>query len=250
MAKILVERPRPRSRDGSMPSNGYRKRVLKGLAHPDGPPTRERMTAPYHWTRPFNENLAPLRRYIQSQVGRPWDKVYSEICERIDRGNVVQKHILTHLYDYVVTHVILIDGEPCWGDPHHGGYRYGRPLREYVYRQLWYVCPKSGILKRVPSRRKRQPTRRPKPPDYVRVSDRLQCRFIAGRWELVTLAPLPDAWHRAKSDQFDVVLKKPVNQLGASEARSTYGAAVYATSRRVLRKAELPQYPIPIDFIR
>ena len=28
------------------------------------------------------------------------------------------------------------------------------------------------------------------------------------------------------------------------------GAAVYATSRRVLRKAELPQYPIPIDFIR
>jgi hypothetical protein len=67
---------------------------------------------------------------------------------------------------------------------------------------------------------------------------------------LVTLAPLPDAWHRPKADQFDVVLGKPVRALGTSEARTAYGAAVFAESRRVLRRAELTQYPIPIDFIR
>lgn len=247
MAKVLVERPRHGSRDRGLTVKGYRKRLDRSFAAGDGPPVREGMKRLHGGTKFFNEHLGPLRRYVQSQVGRPWDKIYSEICERVDRGNVVQKHILTHLFDYVQTRAVLIDGEPCWGEP---GYWYGRPLRELHYRNLWYVCPKSGILKRVPPGRKRQPTRRPKPPAYVRVSDRLQCRYLDGRWELVTLAPLPDDWHRAGAGQFDVVQRKQVRMLGSSEARAAYGAAVYATSRRVLRKAELRQYPIPIDFIR
>lgn len=28
----------------------------------------------------LNENLTPLRRYLERQVGRPWNKVYSEIA--------------------------------------------------------------------------------------------------------------------------------------------------------------------------
>jgi hypothetical protein len=28
----------------------------------------------------LNENLQPLWRYLERQVGRPWNKVYSEIC--------------------------------------------------------------------------------------------------------------------------------------------------------------------------
>ena len=66
-------------------------------------------------TKFFNEHLSPLRRFLDSNVGRPWDKVYSEICRHVDRGNVVQKHILTHLFDYVVVDTVLIDGEPCRG---------------------------------------------------------------------------------------------------------------------------------------
>jgi hypothetical protein len=48
----------------------------------------------------------------------------------------------------------------------------------------------------------------------------------------------------------DVVLNKPVASLPEAEARAVYGAAVYAVARRRLRKAELMQYPIPIDLIR
>jgi hypothetical protein len=251
MAKVLVERPRVGSRNRGVAVKGYRKRLRKLLDSGDGPPAREGIERLHGGTKFFNEHLGPLRRYVGSQIGRPWDKVYSEICERVDRGNVVQKHILTHLYDYVLTRVILIDGEPCYGGVEYfRSHLYGRPLRELDLRQLCYVCPKSGILKRVPPRRRPQPPRGPKPPAYVRVSDRLQCRFIAGRWELVTLAPLPDAWHRAKAGQVDVVLKKPVHALDESEARAAYGAAVYAESRRVLRKSELRNYPIPIDLIR
>ncbi len=251
MAKVLVERPRFDSRDRGTPRKGYKKRLRRMLDAGESPPIREGMMRPYgHGVPAFNEHLSPLRRYVQSQVGRPWDKVHSEICAHIDRGNVVQKHILTHLYDYVLTRVLLIDGQPCWGDSSYCYSWYGRPLRELSLRQLCYVCPKSGLLKRVPPRRTPRPAGRPAPPAYVRVNDRLQCRFIAGRWEVVALAPLPDDWHRAKSDAIDPVLGKPVCFLGEAEAKNTYGAAVYATCRRVLRKAELRQYPIPIDFIR
>jgi hypothetical protein len=248
MAKVLVERPRPGSREGSRPSNGYKKRYQKAMAHPDGAPTRERMTAPYGWTRPFNEHLGPLRRYVEAQVGRPWDKVYAEICSHIDRGNVVQKHILTHLFDYVITRVILIDGEPCYGE----GRRYGESLRDqrHWWRNRWYVCPKSGLLKRVPPPRKRPPSGTPKPPAFVRVNGELQCHYLKGQWELVTVAPLPPEVKRFHSDAVDVVLRRRVSYMTDGEARAAYGARVYATSRRPMSKRELMQYPIPIEFIR
>ena len=96
------------------PGKGYAKRVHKCLDAGDSPPAREGMKHCHgHGTKHFNEHLAPLRRFLESNVGRPWNKVYSEICQYVDRGNVVQKHILTHLFEYVAVHTILIDGEPC-----------------------------------------------------------------------------------------------------------------------------------------
>ena len=47
--------------------------------------------------RGLNENLAPLRRYLHAQIGRPWNKVFSEICAGIDRRNTVQQHIHQHI---------------------------------------------------------------------------------------------------------------------------------------------------------
>lgn len=249
MAKVLVERPRPGSRERSVPAKGYTTRVRRMMAD-GGTPVREGMTAPYGSTRPFNEHLGPLRRYVRSQVGRPWDRVHSEICAHIDRGNVVQKHILTHLSDYVVTDVMLIDGVPCAG-PSVRWPRFGEPLHAARWRILCYVCPKTGLLRTVPAHPKRPRPPAPSPPESIRVNDRLQCRFLAGRWELVTLAPLPDDWHRPASPARDVVLDKPVRNLTPEIARETYGDPhVYAAARRVLGKREQRQYPIPIDHIR
>jgi hypothetical protein len=52
---------------------------------------------------------------LDAQVGRPWDKVFSEICAHIDRASAVQDHVRDHVAGYVVTHVLLIDGIPCSG---------------------------------------------------------------------------------------------------------------------------------------
>jgi hypothetical protein len=61
-----------------------------------------------------------LRRYgvgCKSQVNRPWNKVYSELCANIDRRNTVQEHIFAHIEQFVAVKTHLVDGEvrvPKW----------------------------------------------------------------------------------------------------------------------------------------
>lgn len=99
MAKVIVERPRVGSRGKGKPK-GYRK-ALQGLSD-EGLPAREGMRR--RWLgqpKALNEHLGPLRRYLDSQVGRPWGKVFSEICAHIDRSSAVQDHVRDHVEAYV-----------------------------------------------------------------------------------------------------------------------------------------------------
>ncbi len=143
MAKVIVERPRLKGWAWNKPK-GYQRQLRR--CGEEGPPSREGIKARWQSrTKSFNEHLGPLRRYLDKQVGRPWDKVYSEICAHIDRGSVVQKHVHTHIEQYVARNVILIDGVPCNGD---GSFQYGKPLQQLGYPH-WYVCPRTGLLRRV-----------------------------------------------------------------------------------------------------
>lgn len=236
MAKVLVERPRPGSRQKSRPRKGYRTAARKGLEAGDAP-AREGMTARCGGTRFFNEHLAPLRRFLDKRVGRPWDKVLSEISARIDRGNVVQKHILTHLFDYVVTQTTLIDGEPC----HAAGYLVGRSVRTTWSRHQWYVCPKSGLL-----RRSRTVPFRDGPPGRVWLSDREVRLRAGGRWERVTVAPLPfgDTPDGVR-DVFRDQTVYPHSYFDRAAAVRFYGRPVYAVARQPVTTFDPPDYPFP-----
>src|ERR1043165_6998205 len=107
MDKVIVERPRHGSRMRGH-GKGYRRDWQRIAA--SELPKRERIKPQRGSSKSFNEHLGPLRRYLQKQVGRPWDKVYAEICAQVSRDTVVQKHVHTHLMDYVATDVIDIDG--------------------------------------------------------------------------------------------------------------------------------------------
>jgi hypothetical protein len=241
MAKVIVERPRVGSRFHGKPK-GYRKSVPR--LSEDGGPIREGMKRRCRGDfKSLNEHLGPLRRYLDKQVGRPWDKVFSEICAHIDRNSAVQDHVRDHVEDYVATHVILIDGVPCDGE---GGKRYGQPLDQFRYRP-WYVCPRTGLLRRVKltSRKRRQQPKTEGPPRYIRVSDTLQCRFINSAWHLITLKPLPGPHLDGLPRAVDVLLKQPVVKITAQMARQHYGAEVYAVAQRRLARRELRHYPIP-----
>jgi hypothetical protein len=241
MAKVIVERPRSAVWAGKKPKGSRRRLQDYGE---DSPPTFEGIRARWLGQRNFfNEHLGPLRRYLDSQVGRPWDKVFSEICTHINRNSAVQDHVRDHVEQYVSRHVILIDGVPCYGD---GGRLYGQPLLQFR-RKYWYVCPKTGLLRRVPeaSRRPRRAPRKPSPL-HVHVSDTAQCHLLDGAWYLVTLKRLPDPlYNKGKCKATDALLRIPVAKLTSVEARQNYGADVYAVAVRRLGRREQRQYPIP-----
>lgn len=240
MAKVIVERPRVGSRARGE-AKGYR-RSLQRIAE-DELPVREGMKRLSRGgTKYLNEHLGPLRRYLDSQVGRPWNKVFSEICARIDRDSAVQDHVRDHVADYVTVHVILIDGIPCDGE---GGWLYGEPLHRRYWKP-WYVCPRSGLLRRVatPSRKRRDGPTPEQLPRFIRVNDARQCRRIDGAWHIVELKTLPLV--RSGCREHDVVLHRPVAELDSATARTQYGAHVYAASKRRLARKELHQLPIPM----
>jgi hypothetical protein len=241
MAKVIVERPRHRGWSGRKPK-GYRKNLRRALQL-ESPPRREGMKR--GWTggaKALNEHLGPLRRYLDSQVGRPWDKVFAEICAHINRDSAVQDHVRDHVDDYVARDVVIIDGVPCYGT---GGWWYGRPLHELGFIR-WYVCPRSGLLRRA-KRPKPRPcgVKPPVRPAYIRIGDAHVCKFFNSAWHVVTVRPLPPLLKRAG---YDVVLQCSVGSMTEAQARKHYGSAVYAVAVRRLKRAELGQWPIPMAF--
>src|ERR1700678_2738639 len=95
MHKVIVERPRPRSAYSFCKGDPLRKVALDEL------PARESMKVRHSDRRHFNENLSPLRRWLVSQVGRPWDQVYSDACKVIKPTSTVKNHITIHLLEFV-----------------------------------------------------------------------------------------------------------------------------------------------------
>jgi hypothetical protein len=248
MGKVLVERPRLGRWNGdSRPGKGYANQLKKYFAAGNSPPSREGMKRRHTTPKSFNEHLGPLRRFLDSNVGRPWDKVYSEICRYVDRGNVVQNHILTHLFQYVVTNVVLIDGKPCRGET--SARLYGEPLRTSNSYHQWYVCPKSGLLRK--SRFVRRRFMRPEPPRVVTLNNKQVCVCREGRWELITVALVARSGPQ-EAPAYSEVLKRHIDGAsgGASVTREHHGPNQYAVSRRVLSRKELRGFPIPIEWLK
>ena len=113
----------------------------------DGGPTKLRM-GPRQRSKWLSENLAPLRRFLQRRIGRPWNQVHREICAHLKLDSTVQKHVLDHLWHYVERNPVFIDNGPHHGEARRYGIREGHgysPLSDYG--QSFYVCPMTGTLK-------------------------------------------------------------------------------------------------------
>ena len=254
MAKVLVERPRVRCRFvRGLCGKGYTTRARKAMAADDGGPCHEPTMRRYNHSpdKYFNEHLGPLRRFLDSNVGRRWDAVYAEICRHVDRGNVVQKHILTHLFEYVVVNPQVIAGEP-YRRPHEWRYSFrGGPLRGP---NCWYVCPKSGLLKRAKAeprkvRRQRRwglarPAQPERPVGWVD-GERCVCRFAGGGWLLVRVAKWVPADEQPGPKRIapqDVLLQES----DPNRVWRFYGRRVYAVEVRPLRAGELEALPVTL----
>jgi hypothetical protein len=242
MAKVIVERPR-RGWDGG------HKKPRQDL---DSLPTKAGMKREIIGEKYLNENLSPLRRFLASQVGRPWNKVYADISACLRPGNVVQQHVRSHLEDFVDLKLsVNKDGEI---EQSHG--------RWYRGRQSLYVDPRDGILKSTLSekdRKRRALARRQElaqkkaNADTIVVGRMRELRRLNGVWFFVEYAPLPypslylpkrkegEAGAGATNalTHYDVVLRSYV---GPGDAFGLKGR--YAVKKRQLASDELRRYRI------
>jgi hypothetical protein len=155
MFKVIVERPRTGRRYERA------KHTREANKDYDDLPRREGMRQRTNQSKQLNENLKPLERYFKSQVGRPWDNIFSEVCENISLDSTVQRHVREHVPHMVHLEVLIKDGKIY--DKRY----YSRG----DYSELWhgdlYVHPETKILRRYKSERRRNDWRRKSSPESV-----------------------------------------------------------------------------------
>jgi len=241
MSKVLVESLRV-GRARAYATEGTR-RLRRHDLDPDGEggPHRIGMRRDVVERKEFGEHLSPLYRWLDRHAGRPWAKVWGELCANLDRRSVVQAHAFQHIEDHVATRTFWRDGQVWvssrWRDP--------QPIAE-----CWsplFVHPRTGILLRNRAReiaqrqRRQQRAARAAQPHPERrsglrgMADDCQWQRIEGIWYAVTLAPLP-ADH---APVFDVVLGRAVDARQRDLLRARHGRIDrYAVAKRQLgRKA-------------
>jgi hypothetical protein len=158
MYKVIVERPR--LIHGNWLRGGREVGFRQFLASEDRP-HKIGMRAGHTRRKWPNENLAPPRRFLVSNAGRPWDKVRSELLNGIDQRNTVQQHILTHVDDYVEREIRLVPRENGKGQRIEFRPRWKRewtPIEE-SFAPL-FVDPRTGILRLTRSAEKRAQRKR------------------------------------------------------------------------------------------
>jgi hypothetical protein len=217
MAKVIVERPRWGSRLKSR-KKGYQKYLqTHGL---ENLPRREPL--PGRWRgrqKHLNEHLAPMRRFLRSRVGRPWNKVHQELCEHVSFENSVQKHILTHVFQFV-HRVVELRGRELIA---RNGW--GRQFR--LLAGEMYICPQTGLLKVVRTRAASQPT-------CVGRGQPRQLHRRGEQWWELQLCNLP----AEPEQQWDAWLNARVARLTEQQCLEAYGCKRYANSCRLLTRAQ------------
>lgn len=144
ISKVVTERPR--SGGGIKEPKGSR-RDFQRIGMEDAPKRekiRQKWKSHYSQTKEFTDVLGPLYRFLLKQVGRPWDKVYSEIAEQLPKDTMQNIHIYTHIWQFVERDVQIINGKPC----HKGSIVDGLPIvSDGKYEQL-YIDPNTKLLRK------------------------------------------------------------------------------------------------------
>lgn len=96
------------------------------------------------WGTSFSDRLNPVERFLQARAGQPWDKVFSELCEKYDRRSLKGWHIID---GHVKRNMVAVPGQRllfggsnypprsgAWVD-HHG-------ILRYTQRSKWWLTKK------------------------------------------------------------------------------------------------------------
>jgi hypothetical protein len=257
MFEVIIERPRLGSR------RGHHRRARRMDAKVDmrrDPDAMALQVGVKRWAKlgggqkMLNENLAPLRRYLERQVNRPWDKVWSDIAENLSTASTVQQHVRDHVGDFVAISTCMKDGTVFVTG------RYGRPTPLRESHQRLYVDPRTGILRKNKyytswTRRHREmqaAAARHRATRMREISDAVQAhRLDDNCWWEVRLAPIPTRTvtyggsyqYTVREKVDDVVRRAKLTTLPVEELYGRDG--VYAVNKRQLSRREIAALDLP-----
>ena len=58
-------------------------------------------------SKDFSDRLGPLKRFLRKNIGRPWDKVYGELSQVLDKRSLTGRHIWMHIWQEVKVNCFL-----------------------------------------------------------------------------------------------------------------------------------------------
>jgi hypothetical protein len=236
MHKVVIERPRWNPGRGKQ---GRRANLPDELL-----PRFEGIKRPHRWRKGLTDLLGPLKRWLQSQVGRPWNDVYSEACAVIKPDSIIRAHVKTHLLQFVERHTFM--RKVCIVETAYPG-RGVIPVTELRYRcSRFFVHPESGLLCAIPqkSRAALRAERRAARAENFRW---LNCNFaikqINGIWYACQFRVVcPEGRFKA----YDHALGQQVGRGGLlrREGQYLHCIAKRQLSRRELRRYDLRNSPV------
>jgi|AGTN01.2.fsa_nt_gi hypothetical protein len=264
MAKLLKKGSRIRCRLSS--PKGYKR--AQSRIPVDELPYRETTSRTWGWQlRERHMHTEPLRRFLESRVGRAWNDVYSELCRDLHCDGRMRHEINSRLDWFVERNVRMVEGEP----------RDSRGMRLLRSRgkTLW-VHPETGVLMLTQGKR-RTYQRKPKH-EMVELGANRKAVLLDGFWFEIVFAEIPlitpkfttvkpAAGNGSDSDGtnegdsktganaqptagWDVVLHDWASRYtnlprwrdGSERFRSQWGAAIYAVSKRQMNKREIRRF--------
>lgn len=150
LAQLLVEHPRHNA------GEYYRVHRRKANRDPEEASTKEGMRRLYVERKQFGEYFAPVKGFLRKNVGRPWDRVFSELSASLSGGGAVIDHVKLHvLRDFVILQPRWCDGVACYPPHSFAGFR-ARPMPITQQFNGGFYVDRQGVLRQArPEPRKR-----------------------------------------------------------------------------------------------
>lgn len=230
MHKVIAERPR---REFGYARNGARANLPDELL-----PKSEGIKRPHLGRKMQTALLGPLHRWLRSQVGRPWNDVYSEACSVIKPNSVARMRLKTQLLEFVQRHTFMRDGK-VWCYFSDCCTAWEMPVTKLTGRRSWfYVHPEKGSLCEAPLNRRRPLFRDKEAKERALtwhwLNETTLLRQFNGCWFECRMETIPEYCDRLP---FDYAERKTLNWY--RDAKSIYGRYVYCAAKRQLSRQEL-----------
>lgn len=151
-------------------------------------PRQSIRSATPHYSYLRARRAGPVLQWLRQQVGRPWDAVYSELCETFDRRNGVYDCVLEKVLSNIEIHNVYLneDQMACCRSP-YGDYQLGGL---YVHPTTRLLCLQE--YDRMSRARWRAQQAAQAEVSKVQVSRFLQLRKLDGLWFWIELAEVTE----------------------------------------------------------